>query len=120
MPRILKARKTRQNGLARTLDVKPQIVTKWLKGPDKPSAERLFQIADALDVSLDKLIGRVPPGLGALQELNKLDISAAISSLLPDEPIVTAATQKAKEQERTAAKKKSKRVKESKAKKKRS
>jgi transcriptional regulator with XRE-family HTH domain len=78
----------RQNALARTLGVRPQMVTKWLKGPETPSAEKLFEMADALAVSLDRLIGRMAPGVRTLQRLEKLDISAAVRSLLPDKGVL--------------------------------
>lgn len=79
----------RQNALARTLKVKPQMVTKWLKGPDTPSADRLFEIADALGVSLDKLMGRVPPGAEALKQLRQQtsSVAGALDQLLPDESL---------------------------------
>lgn len=47
--------------LADHLDVTRQSVHNYLMGNNEPSLQRLVQIADLMDVSLDELIGRKRP-----------------------------------------------------------
>lgn len=58
---VLKDRGIRQNAFCDDLGVRPQTVNDWMKGRKTPSADRLFEIADLLGMSLDELIGRTPP-----------------------------------------------------------
>lgn len=70
------------------LGVRPQTLSAWLSGPKTPSADQLLKMADSLDVSLDKLMGRVPSGADVLVELRSRHSSvvAAIDTLLPTTP----------------------------------
>jgi len=43
--------------LARTLDVSPQTLSRWMCGSD-PKLSTLIRLADALECSLDELAGR--------------------------------------------------------------
>ena len=49
-----------QQALAEKLYVTPQTVSKWEKGSSYPDAEKLFLLASALNVSIDRLTGFVP------------------------------------------------------------
>ena len=50
-----------QEGLARKADVTTGAVRNWEKGKRTPSFEMAIRLADALEVTLDELAGRVPP-----------------------------------------------------------
>ena len=68
---MLKQKGVRQKALAQALGVEPPIISRWLKGPETPSATRLFEIADVLNVTLDELIGRIPPGGDLMPQIRK-------------------------------------------------
>ena len=68
---MLKQKGVRQKALAQALGVEPPIISRWLKGPETPSATRLFEIADVLNVTLDELIGRIPPGGDPMPQIRK-------------------------------------------------
>lgn len=58
---ILKERGVRQVAFAEQLGISPSSFNNWLGGRKIPSASRLIQMADLLELSLDDLIGRTPP-----------------------------------------------------------
>lgn len=58
---ILGEQGIRQNVFAEMLGVEPTTINSWIKERKQPSATRLFEMADLLQVSLDDLIGRTPP-----------------------------------------------------------
>lgn len=58
---ILKERKIRRSALAGMLGIEPTTVSSWMHGRKTPSATRLFEMADLLEVSLDELVGRKLP-----------------------------------------------------------
>lgn len=61
--RLLEIRKSRsmsQEVLAEKIGVSRQAVSKWETGEAQPDYAKLIALADALDVSLDYLCGRVP------------------------------------------------------------
>lgn len=71
---ILKQRGMSQKALADAIGSKPSAVSAWLSDASKsksaqkyPNAEHLFSIADALAVSLDKVVGRKVPGTEVLE-----------------------------------------------------
>jgi len=47
-----------QEDLAKTISISPQAISKWERGESMPDASLLPLLADALDVSLDRLYGR--------------------------------------------------------------
>ena len=53
---------------AEALSVKATTVSEWLSGKKIPGSDKLFEMADFLGVSVDKLIGRAPPGTAELVE----------------------------------------------------
>lgn len=55
----LAKRKMSQRALARKLGLNESNVCLWVRGKSFPRADQLPRIADALDVSLDELFGRV-------------------------------------------------------------
>jgi transcriptional regulator with XRE-family HTH domain len=68
---VLKQKGVRQKTLAKALGVEPPIISRWLKGPETPSATRLFEIADVLNVTLDELIGRGSLSGGPMPQIRK-------------------------------------------------
>jgi len=56
---ILKSRGMSQNKLSKEIGISQQAVTQFCGGHNLPSIETLIAIADALDVSIDELVGRV-------------------------------------------------------------
>ncbi len=68
---LLKLRKVRQNQLARAISADPKNVNKWVTGKVVPNAVWLVKMADYLNVSLDQLCGRTPPGGDSLAEIRK-------------------------------------------------
>ena len=85
--RILKDKRLKQVYLARALGIKESTITKWLKGNSEPMAENLWRIADALDVSLDKLVGRKMAGLEVLRkdQMESVARAEALYKVLPGE-----------------------------------
>ena len=47
-----------QSALAKKLDVDQTAVSQWEKGDTKPRADKLLLLADALNVTVDELLGR--------------------------------------------------------------
>ncbi len=99
-----------QKEFAAFLETTETTVSNWMTGASSPSLDSLVNIAVKTGYSTDKLIGHVPRGVQVLKKLRQqsAETFAAISSLLPDEAILTAAAREADEQQRTAAKKKRK------------
>jgi len=58
---ILKERNIRQVRFAEMLEIDPSSFNSWLSGRKIPSASRLIQMADLLELPLDDLIGRASP-----------------------------------------------------------
>lgn len=56
---VLKERKMSQNELRLRLDVSTSVMYKWTSGKSLPLLESIIRIANALDCSVDYLIGRV-------------------------------------------------------------
>lgn len=52
------AKKLSQNDLAKSIDVKAIMISRWETGRSKPSIETLEKLADALETTTDKLLGR--------------------------------------------------------------
>lgn len=78
-----------------------QAVGAWVKGESRPSADNLLQLADYFKTSLDKLVGRLPPGAEALEPLcSQVNaVSEALTNLLPNRAIVDDVQKKLKEEE---------------------
>ena len=47
-----------QEELAKAISISPQAISKWERGESMPDASIVTDLADALDVSLDRLYGR--------------------------------------------------------------
>lgn len=62
------AKGTKPTALVQKLGLSGGSVTTWKKRP--PSAETLLTLADALDVSVDYLLGRTEPQTSATSELD--------------------------------------------------
>lgn len=78
----------KKKDLATRLDVTPQTISAWLGESAEPSAQKLFEMADFFGVSLDRLVGRTPPGTETLPRLRELsDALTAALSLVPDETL---------------------------------
>lgn len=58
---LRQARGLSQTRLAELLDILPRSYNRWERGGHVPHVEMLVKIADALQVSLDELIGRREP-----------------------------------------------------------
>jgi transcriptional regulator with XRE-family HTH domain len=86
LPAILKERGLKQTELAAHLNVTANTISNWVNGGSYPSTEMLFEMADDLGVSLDRLVGRVPPGTESMPRLRELveALNAALK-LVPDE-----------------------------------
>ncbi len=95
-----------QKEFAAMLETTETTLSNWMTGKSSPTLDSLVNIALKTGYSTDKLIGHVPPGLQALEKVREQagGIFEAISSLLPDETILSAAAQEVAEQERTARK----------------
>lgn len=83
---IMSQRNMKQKDLANRLRVTAKTMSNWLTGVSNPSTEMLFAMADELAVSLDRLVGRSPPGTETLPRLRELAeaLNAALK-LVPDE-----------------------------------
>ena len=79
-----------QVGLARAIGENPKTLNKWLTGGATPTVISAAKMADCLAVSLDKLIGRVPPGAEALEQLREQTtaIGTVLNEILPDRSII--------------------------------
>lgn len=66
LSQLIEERGIKKQDLARSVGVKAPTLSGWLNGTVRPSADALFNLADALRVSLDRLVGRTPPGAEAL------------------------------------------------------
>lgn len=53
---LRKARHLTQLELANLLDVQPRLLGRWERGQGKPQFDYIIKLADALEVSLDRLI----------------------------------------------------------------
>lgn len=51
-------RKITQRELAERIGVSPKVISKYVRGRSTPTLDTLYKIADALDVSVDWLLGR--------------------------------------------------------------
>ena len=85
---VLKAKGLKQTDVAHAIDEKAQTVNKWFTGASVPSIAQLIKMADYLNVSLDKLVGRTPAGAKALVEARRElgSLLASVDSMLPDDP----------------------------------
>ncbi len=78
-------RKLTQEELAKAISISPQAISKWERGESLPDASLLPALADALDVSLDRLYGR--------EKVTLEDLMTSISSYMqriPKEEVYTA------------------------------
>lgn len=82
---ILLARKPEWSGrrLAAKLGVLPEHVTRWRQCRVDPKLGTAIRIADALEVTLDELAGRVSPAVAAAGKLD-LAAQAQATRLQPD------------------------------------
>jgi transcriptional regulator with XRE-family HTH domain len=89
---LLREKGRKQVELARRLGVEPQRITAWLKAPATsggeertPGIEHLLEMADFLEVSLDRVLGRTPPGCELLEQLHKQHsaVAHALETILP-------------------------------------
>ena len=89
---LLREKGRTQVDLAKRLGVEPQRITAWLRepeGPDDedrtPNIEYVLEIADFLEVSLDRVMGRIPPGCDLLEQLyqHHHDVAQALKQTLP-------------------------------------
>ena len=74
-----------QEELAKAISISPQAISKWERGESLPDASLLPVLADALDVSLDRLYGR--------EKVTLEDLMTSISSYMqtiPKEEVYTA------------------------------
>ena len=55
---IMKTRNLSAAEVSRNTYIKPQVITQWKQGKQKPSADALSKLADYFDVSVDYLLGR--------------------------------------------------------------
>lgn len=53
--RLIELDNKKQKDLAEELNVKPQTLSGWVRGSNKPSLEQAFRIAKALDCKVDDL-----------------------------------------------------------------
>jgi DNA-binding XRE family transcriptional regulator len=53
--RLIELNNKKQKDLAEELNVKPQTLSGWVRGANKPSLEQAFRIAKALDCKVDDL-----------------------------------------------------------------
>lgn len=54
---IRKSKKITQNNLAETLNIYQSRIAKWENGLNEPNIEMLKKLAEALDTSIDYLVG---------------------------------------------------------------
>ena len=82
---ICKSRGLKQTEVAEAIGEKVKTVNKWFTGTSVPSAEQLVRIADYLDISLDKLVGRTPRAAEPLVEARRHlgSVLGALDSILP-------------------------------------
>ena len=85
---VLKAKGLKQTDVAHAIDEKVQTVNKWFTGASVPSIQQLIKMADYLNVSLDKLVGRTPRAAAVLLEARRElgSLLASVGSMLPDDP----------------------------------
>lgn len=89
---LLREKGRTQVDLANRLGFEPQRITAWLRkpaGPDEedrtPNIEYVLDMADFLEVSLDRVMGRVPPGGDVLKQLyqHHHQVAEALKQTLP-------------------------------------
>ena len=82
---ILQLRGLSQRALAKGVGESEGTVSRWLTGAANPNSEKLFKIADFLDVSVDQLIGRLPRGAKKLTDLHEQAraLTDALGRVLP-------------------------------------
>jgi transcriptional regulator with XRE-family HTH domain len=82
---LIDEHEVKKKDLASRLDVTPQTISAWLGESAEPSAQKLFEMADFFGVSLDRLVGRTPPGAEMLPRLRELNeaLTAALG-LIPE------------------------------------
>ena len=68
-----------QEQLACRLSVSAQAISKWERGENLPDSEMLPQIADALDISIDRLFGR-------REKVTDLRLARTIADYMMDQP----------------------------------
>lgn len=78
---LIEYRSIKKKDLARIVGVKAATMSGWLGGTVRPSADMLFALADALRVSLDRLVGRMPPGAEALAPIRAAGL--VVDDLIP-------------------------------------
>ena len=61
LKRLLKDRKMEQAELAAKTGEKPLMISRAVRGLHMPAGDVLHRIAEALDVSVDRLLGPLPP-----------------------------------------------------------
>ncbi len=52
------AKKLSQKDLAEKISVQPILISRWETGKAKPNIDKLEKLADALETTTDKLLGR--------------------------------------------------------------
>lgn len=84
---MLQLKRLKQKQLADGLGETPQTVSKWLTGAMNPNVPNLLRIADFLEVSVDSIFGRVPPGTEFLLDVRQHvhGIADALDRILPAE-----------------------------------
>ena len=85
MRAILQLKGLRQRDLAAGVGESQGTISRWLTGTANPNSEKLFKIADFLEVSLDQLIGRIPPGAEPLLQVHEeaRSLADALGKVLP-------------------------------------
>jgi len=84
---ILDLRGLNQADLARGIGTDARNVSNWLRRKATPNAVWVVKIADYLDVSLDKLFGRVRPGGDALLHFREdlIRLLQVLDQIVPEE-----------------------------------
>lgn len=80
---IMKTRNLSAAEVSRNTYIKPQVITQWKQGKQKPSADALSKLADYFDVSVDYLLGRTddPHGLQfPAEEMYHIPVIATVAA----------------------------------------
>ena len=80
---IMKTRNLSAAEVSRNTYIKPQVITQWKQGKQKPSADALSKLADYFDVSVDYLLGRTDDPQGnqfPAEEMYHIPVIATVAA----------------------------------------